>query len=263
MTGPADASAAIRADRLWPEGVGLVVLGDVDSTNAEARRLAEAGTSGPFWVTAERQTAGRARRGRSWVSEPGNLYASLLFPKDGDTPAISTLPLVAALAVHRAIAHFLPYADRRLRLKWPNDVLIDGAKVNGILLESTDPGPSGAVIIGCGINCAHHPDNPAYPATHLNAEGADVRPRQLLPRLAREMHDALNVWDRGRGFAAIRELWLDRAQGLGKSIRVNLSNESLNGLFAGLDPDGYLMLERPGGQMTRISAGDLFFANEN
>ncbi|WP_245410621.1 biotin--[acetyl-CoA-carboxylase] ligase [Notoacmeibacter marinus] len=259
MTHPAANAERILADPRWPEGVGLIALGDVDSTNVEARRRASAGETGPVWIMAERQLAGRARRGRSWVSEPGNLYASLLLPLDGRASLAGTLPLVAALAVHRAIGHFLPYADRRLRLKWPNDVLIDGAKVNGILLEAVDE-PSGlSIIIGCGINCRHHPDNPAYPATHLSAEGADVAAAGLMPYLAAEMAEALILWDDGNGFAAIRQLWMDRAQGIGKPIRVNLDNDTLTGLFAGLDSEGYLMLERPDGQLSRISAGDLFF----
>ncbi|MCP1197927.1 biotin--[acetyl-CoA-carboxylase] ligase [Notoacmeibacter sp. MSK16QG-6] len=263
MTHPQTArAAAILADPRWPDGFGLVALGDVDSTNAEARRIAIEGRTDPLWIMAEQQLAGRARRGRSWVSEPGNLYASLLLPIKEDVQSTGTLPLVAALAVHRAIAHFLPYAGRRLRLKWPNDVLIDGAKVNGILLEAAN-GPSGqSIIIGCGINCRHHPDNPAYPATHLGAEGADVAAATLMPYLAAEMSEALRLWDGGHGFGAIRQLWMDRAQGIGKPIRVNLEQETLTGLFAGLDSDGYLMLERPDGRLTRISAGDLFFSNE-
>lgn len=251
------------ADPVWPAGTSLIVLGDIDSTNAEAHRRAAEGTTGPVWITSRRQLTGRARRGRNWVSEAGNLYASLLMPFDGELRSAGTLPLVAALAVHRAIAGVLPQADERLRLKWPNDVLISGAKVNGILLESVPRPERLSIIIGCGINCAHHPENPAYPATNLAAEGADVDPDGLLPRLAAEMKDALAIWNMGKGFPTIRDLWLERAQGVGQPVRINYEDRTITGLFAGLDMDGYLMLEEPTGNLTRISAGDLFFSSGN
>ncbi|WP_158598444.1 biotin--[acetyl-CoA-carboxylase] ligase [Notoacmeibacter ruber] len=249
----------LKADPLWPEGVGLVLLNEVDSTNAEARRQENLGLDGPFWVMARRQLAGRARRGRNWVSEAGNLYASLLLPMTSESSAIGTLPLVAALAVHRAIEQVLPHHEQRLRLKWPNDVLIGGAKVNGILLEAGGSMRQRSIIIGCGINCAHHPDNPAYPATDLLAEGVDITPAQLLPRLARQINDCLVLWSEGRNFETIRQLWLERAQGVGMPIRVNMETTTLTGRFAGLDSEGYLLLERSNGELSRISAGDLFF----
>lgn len=244
-----------------PPGVRHIALGDVGSTNQEALALARDGERGPLWITAERQLQGRGRRGRPWVSEAGNLYASLLLTDPAPLDRLGTLPLVAALGVYNALRPFFARTPQALAIKWPNDILVDGAKVNGILLESEVlAGGTMAVVIGCGINCAHHPEGTPYPATSLRACAVDVAPEVLFPRLAASMATELARWDRGTGFAAIREDWLRAARGLGEPVRVQMAGSVLEGRFADLDARGYLLVEKVDGDIATVSAGDLFFA---
>ena len=183
----------------------------VGSTNAEAFALANAGEPAPFWIAARSQTAGRGRRGRSWTSEPGNLYASLLLSDPSPPERAAELSFVAALAAYDAVAEVAGLAGR-LAIKWPNDVLCDGAKLAGILIE----GQGASVVVGIGINCAHHPAGTPYPATDLAACGVRVSPDRLFEALASAMRRRLAQWDRGTGFASIRADWLARAAGLAR-----------------------------------------------
>ena len=145
---------------------------EIDSTNAEALRLLRQGEPGPLWITADRQSAGRGRRGRKWISVPGNLHASLLLTDPGPVEDWPQLAFVAALAVHDAVVEVAPAIRPMLELKWPNDVLLSGAKFAGILIEGEGREEEGAVVIGIGINCAAHPAGAAFPATDLTAVGA-------------------------------------------------------------------------------------------
>jgi len=211
-------------------------------------------------VTAERQLEGRGRRGRQWVSESGNLYASLLLIDPAPVAQITTLPLVAALAVHNTLAPF--FADRPVapKIKWPNDILVGDAKISGILLESEKiPGHGLAAVIGCGINCSHHPVLEGLEATDLHECGLEVTAQALFRRLAIAMDDGLRQWDSGRGFALIRRLWLDAARGIGEPVTVNLHDGQMHGIFEDIDEDGHLVLCLPGGAKHLVSAGDLFF----
>lgn len=238
-------------------------FGEIDSTNEEARRLGDAGTQGPVWIVAERQTAGRGRRGRAWQSPSGNFMGTLyLTPRCGPREA-GELSFVAALAVHDAVASLLPPPLRPdLRLKWPNDLLHGRAKLAGILLESS--GVAGAevawVAIGMGVNLATHPEGMEYPATSLAAMGAgSVTPEDALSALDASFTHWLGVWRGQHGFAAIREAWLKRAEGIGAAVTVRLYSETLEGTFEGLAPDGALQLRLAGGEFRLISAGDVFF----
>ena len=243
-------------------GYRHVGLGTVASTNEEAARRARAGDPGKLWITAERQTTGKGRRGRNWVSEPGNLYASLLLIDPAPPAEIGTLPLVPSRGVYEALRPLFSRAPQALAIKWPNDLLVDGAKINGILLESqTLADGRMAVVIGCGINCAHHPADTLYPATDLKACGFDVTPDQMFARLAKAMADVLERWDRGRGFADIRESWLRAARGIGEPVRVNMGDRTIKGRFVDLDARGNLLVKDGSGEILRISAGDLFFSN--
>jgi BirA family biotin operon repressor/biotin-[acetyl-CoA-carboxylase] ligase len=247
------AAAAIRA------GVRLESHDAVGSTNAEALARARNGTPGPLWITAARQSAGRGRRGRAWTSEPGNLYATLLLNDPAPAWRAAELSFVAALAVHDAVVETEPSLAPRVALKWPNDVLIDGAKAAGILLESESaPERPLAVAVGIGVNCAHHPDDTVYPATDLAVAGASVTPEALFAMLSRTMLSRLAQWDRGRGFAAIRGDWLARASGVGEAIRVALPDRDLEGCFETLDAAGHLMLRVSDGRVIAIAAGDVF-----
>lgn len=239
-----------------------IELGDVASTNIECMERARAGDPGGLWITAVRQTGGRARRGRNWVSEPGNLYSSLLLIDPAPWQALASLPMAVTVAVHDAIASVLPVeAGAALRIKWPNDMLISGRKTSGILIEAEQMADGRrAVVIGCGVNVAHFPEAGLYPATCLADQGSAATPQDLFARLVVSMDHMLKAWDQGRGLATIRDAWIDRAQGIGDPVTVNLPDRKIHGLFDGIDDEGRLMLAMPDGSRQMIASGDVFFS---
>jgi BirA family transcriptional regulator, biotin operon repressor / biotin---[acetyl-CoA-carboxylase] ligase len=237
-------------------GVRLVTHDTIGSTNAEALRLARDGERGPLWVTANRQTAGRGRRGRTWVSMPGNLYASLLLSDPAPSEHLPALSFVAALALHDAITRRIPGLASRVALKWPNDLLIDRNKFAGILVE----GEGASVVIGIGVNCVHHPAGTDYPATDLATAGVRTTPESLFAPLTTTMAARLTQWHRGANFSAIRADWLARAGGLGRPIRINTGDSELAGVFEGVDETGRLVLRSADGTMLTMAAGDVMAA---
>jgi BirA family transcriptional regulator, biotin operon repressor / biotin---[acetyl-CoA-carboxylase] ligase len=240
-------------------GVRLIVHDSIGSTNAEALLEARLGERGPLWVTAAQQTAGRGRRGRPFVSERGNLYASLLLTDPSSADRAAELSFVAALALHDAVCELAATLASRIRFKWPNDLICDGAKFAGILVEGESAsGRPLAAVVGIGVNCANHPAGMAYPATDLAAAGANVSPETLFRTLSGTVRLRLAEWDRGRGFAAIRTAWLARAIGLGDVIRVSLPDRELQGRFESLDDAGRLLLRHETGALETITAGDIF-----
>jgi BirA family biotin operon repressor/biotin-[acetyl-CoA-carboxylase] ligase len=226
------------------------------STNAEALALARAGERGPLWISAREQSGGRGRRNSTWVSPPGNLYATLLLSEPSAPELAPQLSFVTALALHDAVAASAPQLGPLLKVKWPNDLLLGQAKLAGILIEG-DGGPVFSVAIGIGVNCAAHPQDTAYPATDLASAGAPVAPTQLLAALAAAMQARLAQWQRGQGFAAIRADWLKRAAGLGGAIRVRLPEREFAGRFEGLDEAGRLLVREAAG-VTTVTAGEVF-----
>jgi BirA family transcriptional regulator, biotin operon repressor / biotin---[acetyl-CoA-carboxylase] ligase len=226
------------------------------STNAEALRLARAKERAPFWVTATTQSAGRGRRGSAWVSPPGNLYATLLLSEPSPPAQAPQLSFVAALALHDAVSEAAPQVAPALRVKWPNDLLLAGKKLAGILIEG-DSAPRFSVAIGIGVNCISHPDGTAHAATDLGAAGALVAPERLFAALSAAMARRLAQWRRGEDFASIRADWLTRAAGLGEEIRVRLPEREITGRFEGLDETGRLLLKGPGG-VSAVTAGEVF-----
>jgi len=243
--------------------VPVLVLESVDSTNSEARRRAEAGDLAPLWITARTQTAGRGRRGRAWSTGAGNLAATLLMTTNRAPGDAARTSFVAALAVADALAAFLP--DSLIRLKWPNDVLVDDRKICGILIESGRvPGAERLwLAVGIGINLAHAPEALDRPATcvadHLRANVvATPAPLQMLERLADAFSHRQRQWD-DHGFDPIVSAWTARAIGLGGPCTARLAEETLEGIAEGLDPDGSLRLRLPDGGVRRIAAGDVFF----
>lgn len=237
-------------------GVRHIAYETLGSTNAEALARTRAGERGPLWVTTKSQSAGRGRRGSIWASPPGNLYATLLLSEPSAPEHAPQLSFVAALALHDAITECAPQLGPLLKVKWPNDLLLGGAKLAGILIEG-ESDPVFSVAIGIGVNCATHPENTAYLATDLAANGALVTPAQLLALLPAAMLRRLDQWQRGQGFAAVRADWLKRAAGLGEDIRVRLPEREIAGRFQGLDDAGRLLVEQSGGVAT-VTAGDVF-----
>ena len=234
-------------------GTGLIVHDVIGSTNTEAAALAQQGQSRPVWVVAKEQTAGRGRRGNVWISKPGNLYASLLVP--GIAPGrAGALAFVAGLAVHDALVTLAPALAPRLKLKWPNDVLLDGGKLAGILIEAEQDW----AVIGVGINCAHHPKETEQPAVDLTTAGAPLPVEAVFAQLSKTMFARLSQWAQGAGFLAIRTDWLEQAAGVGKDIRVRLPSKELSGQFHGLDETGHLLLRLPDGTVQTVSSGEVF-----
>ena len=235
-------------------GARLANYDEIESTNTEALELARQGERGPLWIVAGCQTAGRGRHGRVWTSEPGNLYATLLLTDSAPARHAPELAFVSAVALYDAVAEAAPALQHRLTLKWPNDLLCDGAKLAGILIE----GEGTTIAIGIGVNCRHHPAETAYPATDLSACGTAVSPDELMTPLSKAMHARLVQWAGGAGFSAIRRDWLMRAQASGTAIRVRMGDRDLAGRFVGIDDRGYLVLRTTDGTVETISAGDVF-----
>jgi len=214
----------------------------LDSTSEEARRRAFAGDPGRLWIVAEQQTQGRGRHGRDWRSPAGNFHGSALLVDPCAVDVAPQLGFVAGVAAREAAADL---GARGVRLKWPNDLVADGAKLAGILLEGWSVGPRFAVAIGIGVNLADHPTDLAYPATHLAALiGRPARLREFLERLAARFDERLAAFARGAGFATIREQWLSAAAGLGAPLRATTAAGAREGLFEGLDISGRLLLRR-------------------
>lgn len=256
-------SAAAGATGAWPAGVARHLLPEVGSTNAEALRRAGAGAVGPFWLLALRQTAGRGRRGRAWVDPPGNFAGTLLTTPAGGPAEAARLSFVAALALHDALRLVCGPAAR-LALKWPNDVLLNGGKVAGILLESAGPaGQPAPLAIGIGVNLAAAPPQEAVaegavaPVSVVGETGHAIAPEAFLDLLApafaaREAELACD------GFAAIRRAWLARAARLGETITARTGSATRIGRFEGIDDSGALVLVTAAGRET-IPAADIFF----
>ncbi len=248
-----------------PKGMRFIRIGTIDSTNAEAMRMAASGEAGPLWIRAETQSSGRGRAGRSWTSVPGNLYASLLTQLSCPPGVVHQLSLVTGIAVVDALrqaAATQGLAVPGLRLKWPNDVLIGNAKLAGILPESTTMAgsPSLLAVVGVGINLAGHPADTGRAVTHFAAHGPNVDPETALGLLALSMQTWLARWDRGAGFAAIRQAWLDRAGAPGEQISVNTGQAKIEGTFTGIDADGALLLRDSRGAERRFTYGDVTLA---
>lgn len=235
----------------------LLAFESIDSTNEELRRRAAQGAPEGTAVVAETQTAGRGRQGRRWESPPGNLYCSLLL-RPACPPALgANLSFAAALAVADAIEPMLP-PDVDLRFKWPNDVLLGGRKVAGVLLESEIKGDAlDWIVLGLGVNIASFPQAAMYPATSLTAAGCrDASVREVMG----SYFDHIRLWYgrwRKDGFSPLRTAWLARAAGRGEAIEVRMSGGHVTGRFADLDDDGALVVETKEGRR-RITAGDVF-----
>ena len=239
-------------------GYRLIVRDAVGSTMEEARRALHVGDRGNLWIVAREQTAGRGRHGRAWGSPPGNLYASLLLTNPCETALAPQLGFVAGLALHDAASQLLGPTAARLRLKWPNDLLVGRAKTAGLLLEGESRAGRLDLIIGFGVNIASFPPDTPYPATALSAHAPDISIEAMLAALSDAWVGRFAVWSQPGGFEPIRATWLKRAAFLGETITIRLADGPLGGVFAGLDASGRLELDTADGRRV-IDAGDLYF----
>lgn len=231
----------------------------IGSTNVEARRLADAGKPEGQVIWSKKQEEGVGRRGRSWSSPEGNLYCSLLLRPECDPLSGAGLSFLIAVSLHKAISGVLPSAAD-IKVKWPNDILINGKKCVGILLESKtgDNGLLDYVVVGTGINIASYPKaTDGLSATSIEAAGGAVKIEQLLSRYAHSFLESYMLW-KTEGFSPIRQEWLSRAAGLGQKITVRLSETVWEGTFSGLDEAGALILTLDNGQTKLITAGEVF-----
>jgi BirA family transcriptional regulator, biotin operon repressor / biotin---[acetyl-CoA-carboxylase] ligase len=241
-----------------PAGFHLRHYASVGSTNDAAKTLARAGAPDGTLVWADEQTAGRGRRGRFWLSPLGNLHLSLVLRPDVTPSRAAQLGFVAALALGDALT-VLAGAALKLRYKWPNDLLADGRKFAGILLESEARAsdPVDFVVVGVGVNIIAAPGDVEFPATSLAVLGiSGVTPPVLLEGFVRHFAAWAQRWH-AEGFVPVRAAWLAAASGLGESIRVRLEHSTLIGRFHDLDEDGTLVLDTPDGRR-RIAAGEVF-----
>lgn len=258
-------------------GYRLTAFPATGSTNEEALAAARSGDAGAHWFVTTRQTAGRGRRGRAWMAPAGNLAATLLCVVSQDPSSAATLGFVAGLALDEALRAVAPdlavrvgldafegsgapgRADR-LRLKWPNDVLLDGGKLAGIGLEAQQlDGDRLAVAIGIGVNVVAAPEGLPYPATSLAELGLGLDAQTVFAALSNEFAGLVRIWDGGRGFATIRRLWLQRAAGLGEAVAVRIGDDVFSGAFETIDEQGRLVVRSPGGLSRTIAAGEVHF----
>ncbi len=237
-------------------GAYLDIFEILDSTSLEARRRADLGEPGPRWYIALRQTAGYGRQGRAWSQAIGDFSGTLAFKPQTAPAQLGQISFIAALAVASALDEYVD--PEKLAFKWPNDILIDGAKAAGILLEHIGRDSATLLAVGIGVNIVSAPMDAAYPTARLvDHTDKAPSPADLAARIDHHFWAYMKDW-RTNGFANIRQLWLTRARGIGEVITVRLPNEELSGVFEGIDESGALILQS-GAEKRIISAGDVFF----
>ncbi len=255
------------------DGYRLEAHDTIGSTNARALECAALGDPGRLWVVSRQQESGRGRRGRAWSTPPGNLAATLLIVTGRDLRLSATLGFVAGLALSDALDAVVPghsiaiapdggsgAGGNRFELKWPNDVLAQGAKLAGILLESAMiSGDRAAIAVGIGVNVVAYPEDVPYPATSLAALGTTCDAETLFLALSDAWTQTLRLWDEGRGIDLIRRRWLERAAGLGGEVAVRLDGTVVRGVFETIDADCRFVIRDGHGALIRIAAGDVHF----
>ncbi len=246
-----------------PPGYRLIALDEVVSTNDEAKRLAVSGAGEGTVIWARSQRGGRGRRGRAWISPPGNLYLSIILRPECAPSEAAQLSFVAVVALGETLEPLLPSATA-LKFKWPNDVMISGRKVSGILLETATTGWAALewVVVGVGLNVSSHPTGISAPATSLLAESAEeCEPTRLIGAYCRNFKNWYDRWREG-GFPPLRAAWLQRAMGIGEQLQINLEGVPLAGKAVALDAAGALIVETTSGERRAITAGEVFFGGD-
>ncbi|MBA8880207.1 biotin--[acetyl-CoA-carboxylase] ligase [Phyllobacterium myrsinacearum] len=255
-------------------GFRLEAFDTVGSTNAIALERAQSGDPGRLWIVSKKQESGRGRRGRAWATSHGNLAASLLVVGSFELKTAATLGFVAGLSLADALDAVCPQANiavgvdgagsrkepMQIELKWPNDVLANGAKLSGILLESTQlPDGRFAIVIGIGVNVVAYPEDVPYPATSLAKLGATCDAETLFLALSDAWEENSRIWNEGRGLADIRKRWLKRAAGIGSEVAVRVDGAVLRGIFETIDEDCRFVIRDNDGERVKIAAGDVHF----
>ncbi|RUT32714.1 biotin--[acetyl-CoA-carboxylase] ligase [Arsenicitalea aurantiaca] len=255
-------------------GYRLTAYDEIGSTNGEALAAAKSGDPGGHWFVTDRQLAGRGRRGRPWEGPRGNLAATLLLVPDAEPELNATLGFVAGLALYEALARVLPQVrsepgadgrhlyggNSRIALKWPNDVLADGQKLAGILLEATSrPGGRPAIAIGIGVNVAVAPEGLPYPAESVRSLGGDADAAEMFEALGDAWVSAFSLWRDGEGVEEVLARWRAAATGLGGPVAVQQDGAVIRGIFESIDGAGRLIIRADDDSRIAISAGDVHF----
>ncbi len=241
---------------------------ELDSTSRRAMDLARQGAAENLWVLASRQTAGRGRRGRTWISPPGNLAASLFLKLPRGQQAPHMLGFVAGVALAQTVIEMTKASeegrqrggDLGIALKWPNDLMMGRAKLAGILLENQAlPDGSAAVVVGMGMNVASAPRGLAYPVAALSQRLPGVSARMVFEQLGESWLEVFSLWNHGTGNAAVLSRWRALALGMGEPIEVAMQDRTVSGIFRNIDEHGRLVVETPSGKMDIITTGDVQF----
>ena len=243
-------------EKIWHHAI-------LGSTNTQAKALLQEGERPPFWVMAEQQTAGRGRKGRHWVSEPGNLFITVVKRFEEEANTLTSMSLVTALAVKEAIESATS-PELKVTLKWPNDILLNDAKISGILIEShkaclpqATTSPATDLIIGVGVNLISHPNLVGKKAGNLKEAGFEVTPTILRDAIEISLNKWLSIWNKGEGQAAIIQAWQQQAMPLGTPLSIKAGATIHKGKFGGLDAQGCLKLILENNKIETITAGEV------
>lgn len=236
----------------------LLHFESMDSTNAEAIRLAKSGITGNLLIVAVEQTSGRGQRGRHWVSLKGNLHLSIMLESDKNLKQLSQLTFLTANVLADTIESFCTTPEAKIELKWPNDVLVNGKKVAGILLESIKVDNNQYVIIGIGVNIKHAP----IIENRLVASLKEVieyngNAEELMDRLVKHFDRCYLEWERDQDFSKIRTKWLTRAHDMNKIVTIDNGEGRISGLFRGIDEEGSIIIELASGQISKLNYGEI------
>jgi BirA family biotin operon repressor/biotin-[acetyl-CoA-carboxylase] ligase len=254
--------------RAMSAGYRLAAFDSIGSTNVEALGRARDGEQGPIWFVTSEQTAGRGRRHRPWIAPRGNLASSILEVMEISPAIAATLGFAAGLALEAALQRISLEASLRsvgsdemkFALKWPNDLLAGNKKLGGILLEAEATAQHRlAVVVGIGTNVVAAPEATPTPAISLKALGIDISAEQLFTALSDTWAEFRGIWDNGRGFADIRQKWLQRAAGLGRPVSIHSGGATVSGTFDTIDESGCMIVGTSDGRRVPISAGDVYF----
>jgi len=249
-------------------GYGLAAFDQIGSTNAEAMSRARDGERGPIWFVTTEQTAGRGRRQRAWIAPRGNLASSVLEVMDVSPAVAATMGFAFGLAHETALQRVSVEANLRLAgsdqlkylLKWPNDILVRGQKLCGLLVEAEAVTGGGlAVVAGIGTNVVAAPEGTPTPAISLATLGVNVGAEELFAALSDAWVEFRGIWDKGRGFAEIRKLWLERAFGLGERVAIQTGDAVVEGTFDTIDEAGCLIIRTAEGKRAAVTAGEVYF----
>lgn len=253
----------------WLKNYNLIIFDEIDSTNSEGLRMAKSESPGDVVILAKRQTVGRGQKGNLWESLPGNLHATILLKITATSNPISNLSFVMANAVYETIAELCNTQEiqeplRKIELKWPNDVLIEGKKVAGILLESITISGKKYVVIGIGVNVQHYPAYLNLPITSLKNEGINLaNPDKFLNILMNKFNKLYLSWQYEGGFEQTRNDWLKRAYNLNNIVTIDNGLQRISGIFKSIEKDGSIILELASGQICNFAAGKVLISNLN